>query len=261
MCAFIICTGLWLWGAAASTILANLPLFLAHAWYKNPSRRETSVPSQHVLGHACPCRSTTSRRRTGFQQPGAMSELRTRTGSSVLAFRPCSSTHATSSSASFIAGFGLLSRWLLSNPPARRCILHDFLTKCCCSRASSTTTHDRTCGPMPPFRNRHRHIPTGREGKAEFILCCWCLEPPFPTISLFVCSICEPDPHFRHPPLVARESRTVSSTFNTPKIWAAVYRFANFQTPGTDVENTPHCLQKQTLLLKRHLGDLAEAHS
>ena len=173
-------------------------------------------------------------------------ELRTRAGSSVLAFRPRSTTHATSSSASCIAVFISLSRWHLSEPPARRFILRAVLTKSCCSCASSTTTHDRTCGPMPPFRNRHGHIPTGREGKTEFILCCWCLEPPFPTISLFVCSVCEPDLHFRHPPLVARESRTVSSTFNTPKIWAAVCRFANFQTPGTDVVNTPHCLQKQS---------------
>ena len=202
---------------------------------------------QHVLGNSRACRSTTSRRRTGFQQPGAMSELRTRAGSSVLAFRPRSTTHATSSSASCIAGFISLSRWHLSEPPALRFILRAVLTNSCCSCASSTTTHDRTCGPMPPFRNRHGHIPTGREGKTEFILCCWCLEPPFPTISLFVCSVCEPDLHFRHPPLVARESRTVSSTFNTPKIWAAVCRFANFQTPGTDVENTPHCLQKQSL--------------
>ena len=36
MCAFIICTGLWLWGAAASTILANFPLFLAHASVQEP---------------------------------------------------------------------------------------------------------------------------------------------------------------------------------------------------------------------------------
>ena len=157
-----------------------------------------------------------------------MSELRTRTGSFILAFRPRSATHATSRSASFIAVFSSLSRWLISEPPALRFILRAVLTKSCCSRASSTTTHDRTCGPMPPFRNRHGHIQTGREGETEFILCCWCLEPPFPTISLFVCSVCEPDPHFRHPPLVARESRTVSSTFNTPKIWAAVCRFANF---------------------------------
>ena len=174
------------------------------------------------------CRSTTSRRRTGFQQPGTMSELRTRTRSSVLAFRPRSTTHATSSSASCIAGFISLSRWHLSEPPALRFILRAVLTKSCCSCASSTTTHDRTCGPMPPFRNRHWHIQTGREGDTEFILCCWCLEPPFPTISLFVCSVCEPDLHFRHPPLVARESRTVSSTFNIPKIWAAVCQFANF---------------------------------
>jgi hypothetical protein len=40
MCAFIICTGLWLWGAAASTILANLPLFLAQLRYKNHGRSE-----------------------------------------------------------------------------------------------------------------------------------------------------------------------------------------------------------------------------
>ena len=179
---------------------------------KSRTEAKSASTSQHVLGNCRASRSTTSRRRTGFQQPGAMSELRTRAGSSVLAFRPRSTTHATSSSASCIAGLGLLSRWLLSNPPARRCILHDFLTKCCCSRASLTTTHDRTCGPMPPFRNRHWHIQTGREGDTEFILCCWCLEPPFPTISLFVCSVCEPDPHFRHPPLVARESRTVSNT-------------------------------------------------
>ena len=189
---------------------------------------QTSITRQYVPANARASRSTTSRRRTGFQQPGTMSELRTRTGSSVLAFRPRSTTHATSRSASFIAVFSSLSRWLISEPPALRFILRAVLTKSCCSRASSTTTHDRTCGPMPPFRNRHGHIPTGREGKTGFILCCWCLEPPFATISWFVCSVCEPDPHFRHPPLVARESRTVSSTFNTPKIWAAVCRFANF---------------------------------
>ena len=45
MCAFIICTGLWLWGAAASTILANLPLFLAHASVQEP-RKKRNRPAQ-----------------------------------------------------------------------------------------------------------------------------------------------------------------------------------------------------------------------
>ena len=46
---------------------------------------------------------------------------------SMLAFRPRSTTHATSRSASSIAGFSLLSRWLISEPPARRFVLRGVL--------------------------------------------------------------------------------------------------------------------------------------
>ena len=127
MCAFIICAGLWLWGAAASTILASFPPRIAHAWVQEPEQKRKLAPEGKCSGNARACRSTTSRRRTGFRQPGAMSELRTRTGSSILAFRPRSTTHATSRSASFIAGFSLLSRWLIWKPPARRFVLRAVL--------------------------------------------------------------------------------------------------------------------------------------